>query len=98
MPGRNADRDGHAFYYLVLQGKTGCHSFPLGVRKNPDAVRPHKQPGDLGNYDSGYFTTGAGGVDVSDLPAGRYSVLVSMSAGGALFTKKAGKITLKKTR
>jgi hypothetical protein len=98
VPGRNADRDAHAFYYLVLQGKTGCHSFPLGVRKNPDAVRPHKQPGDLGNYDSGYFTTGAGGVDVSDLPAGRYSVLVSMSAGGALFTKKAGKITLKKTR
>ncbi|MBV7700155.1 hypothetical protein KWI83_32495 [Streptomyces sp. TRM70350] len=98
LPGRNADRDAHAAYYLVLQGKSGCHSFPLRVQKNPDAVRPHKHPGDLGTYDSGYFSTGAEGVDVADIPAGKYSLLVSMSAGGALFTKKAGKVTLKKIR
>ncbi|GGT36864.1 hypothetical protein [Streptomyces chromofuscus] len=98
LPGRNADRDAHAFYYLVLQGRSGCHSFPLGARKNPDAVRPHKLPGDLGTYDFGYFTTGAAGVDVSGVPEGKYNVLVSMSAGGALFTKKAGKVTLKKPR
>ncbi|MBG0850499.1 hypothetical protein I2W78_01150 [Streptomyces spinoverrucosus] len=98
LPGRNADRDTHAVYYLVLQGRSGCHSFPLAVKKNPGAVRPHKQPGDLGNYDSGYFSTGAAGVDVSAIPAGKYSVLVSMSVGGALFTKKAGKVTLKNVR
>ncbi|GAA3290633.1 hypothetical protein GCM10020295_05530 [Streptomyces cinereospinus] len=35
LPGRNADRDGHAAYYLVLQGRTGCHSFPLGGEEEP---------------------------------------------------------------
>ncbi|MFD7436415.1 accessory Sec system protein Asp2 [Streptomyces sp. NPDC059861] len=98
LPGRNADRDAHAFYYLVLQGRQECHSFPLGVKKNPDVVRPHKPAGDLGNYDFGYFTTGTGGIDVSGVPAGKYTLLVSMSVGGALFTKKAGKVTLKKPR
>lgn len=98
LPGRNADRETHAFYYLVLQGKQECRSFALDVRKAPDAVRPHKPAGDLGNYDFGYFTTGAGGIDISDVPAGRYTLLVSLSVGGALFTKKAGKVTLKKGR
>ncbi|MFI9613444.1 hypothetical protein ACIHCM_17555 [Streptomyces sp. NPDC052023] len=98
LPGRNADRDTHAFYYLVLEGRQGCHAFPLAAKKNPDAVRPHKLPGDLGNYDFGFFTTGAEGVDVSSVPPGKYNLLVSMSVGGALFTKKAGKVTLKKAR
>ncbi|MGC0331414.1 hypothetical protein RKD23_004404 [Streptomyces sp. SAI-170] len=98
LPGRNADRDAHAFYYLVLEGKSGIHSFALSAKKNPESVRPHKDQGDLGNYDFGYFTSGPAGIDLSDLPAGKYNVLVSMSAGGALFTKKAGKITLKKPR
>jgi hypothetical protein len=96
LPGRNADREGHARYYLVLQGKSGCHSFPLGAQKNAERVRRHVDSGDIGNYDFGYFTTPrGGGVDVTDVPAGRYNLLVSMSAGGALFTKKIGKLTLK---
>ncbi|MET9733161.1 hypothetical protein ABZZ79_21695 [Streptomyces sp. NPDC006458] len=98
LPGRNADRDTHAFYYLVLEGRSGRHSFPLAARRKPDAVRPHKLPGDLGTYDFGYYATEAAGIDVSDLPAGKYTLLVSMSVGGALFTKKAGKVTLKKPR
>ncbi|MFJ5777859.1 hypothetical protein [Streptomyces sp. NPDC093094] len=98
LPGRNADRDGHAHYYLVLEGKPGIRSYPLAARKSPESVRPHKQQGDLGNYDFGCFTAGAAGIDVSDVPAGRYNLLVSMSVGGALFTKRAGKVTLKKTR
>ncbi|MYW18413.1 hypothetical protein GT039_23265 [Streptomyces sp. SID2955] len=98
LPGRNADRDTHAFYYLVLEGKSETYSFALGARKNPEAVRPHKQQADLGNYDFGYFASPTGGIDVSDLPAGKYNLLVSMSVGGALITKKAGKITLKRAR
>ncbi|MFI0812802.1 hypothetical protein [Streptomyces echinatus] len=98
LPGRNADRDTHASYYLVLEGRSETYSFALSAKKNPGAVRPHKQRGDLGNYDFGYFTSGTGGIDVSDLPAGKYNLLVSMSVGGALITKKAGKVTLKRTR
>ncbi|MFE1444496.1 hypothetical protein [Streptomyces sp. NPDC058739] len=96
LPGRNADRDGHAQYYLVLDGRSGRHSFPLAALRKPDAVRPHKLPGDLGTYDFGYYATEAAGIDVSELPAGKYTLLVSMSVGGALFTKKAGKVTLRK--
>jgi hypothetical protein len=99
LPGRNADRETHALYYLVLQGKSGCYSFPLEVKKNAKLVRPHIRPEDLGNYDSGYFSTpGGGGIDATEVPAGRYNLLVSMSTGGALFTKKAGKLTLRNVR
>ncbi|CAL9472007.1 hypothetical protein [Streptomyces sp. enrichment culture] len=96
LPGRNADRDGHALYYLVLEGRSEVRSYALAAKKNPGAVRPHKQRGDLGTYDFGYFTSGAAGIDVCDLPPGKYTVLVSMSVGGALFTKKAGKVNLKR--
>lgn len=98
LPGRNADRDAHAAYYLVLRNGSGCHSFRLEAKKNAERVRPHVAAEDLGNYDSGYFTTPHGGADVSGLPAGRYTVLVSMSAGGALFTRKAGKVILRRSR
>ncbi|MFI9152818.1 hypothetical protein [Streptomyces sp. NPDC053367] len=98
LPGRNADRETHASYYLVLEGKSAVHSYALSPQKNPRSVRPHKHKGDLGTYDFGYFTSGPAGIDVSGLPAGKYNLLVSMSTGGALFTKKAGKVTLKKPR
>lgn len=97
LPGRNADRATHAMYYLVLEGKSGCYSFLLEAKKNAKLVRPHIRAEDLGNYDFGYFSTPAGeGIDAAELPADRYTLYVSMSAGGALFTKKAGKLTLKK--
>jgi hypothetical protein len=97
LPGRNAEGEMHAAYYLVLQGKSATHSFLLGAKKNATQVRPLVPQGDFGNYDAGYFTTDADGIDISGLPAGRYNLFVSMSAGGALLTKKAGKVTLKKT-
>jgi hypothetical protein len=97
LPGRNADREGHAVYYLVLQGRHGCYSFPLEARKNARLVRPQVAAEDVGTYDFGYFgTPNDTGIDVSDVPAGKYHLLVSMSTGGALFTKKAGRVTLRK--
>lgn len=70
LPGRNADKKGHAHYYLVLQGRRGCFSFPLEARKNAAVVRAHRGRGDIGAYPFGYFTTpGDEGVDVSALPA-----------------------------
>jgi hypothetical protein len=98
LPGRNADRETHAPYYLVLQGRSESYSFLLTAKKNPERVRPLVPKNDFGTYDAGYFTTEADGIDVSHVPAGKYNLFVSMSAGGSLFTKKAGKITLKKTR
>ncbi|KRV49269.1 hypothetical protein AQ490_03465 [Wenjunlia vitaminophila] len=98
LPGRNADKFAHASYYLVLQGKAGTYSFPLVARRNAKPVRARKSPDDVGNYDFGYYTSPKGeGVDVSEVPAGRYTMLVSMSAGGALYTKKAGRVTLRRT-
>ncbi|WP_308401288.1 hypothetical protein [Streptomyces sp. AC512_CC834] len=97
LPGRNAEKKNHAMYYLVLQGRHGCFSFPLEAKKNAGATRPHVAAGDVGTYHSGYFSTpGESGVDVSSVPAGRYRMLVSMSAGGSLFTKKAGSVVLGK--
>jgi hypothetical protein len=105
LPGRDADRAAHAAYYLVLHGGRGCYSFPLTARPNAPAVRRRVRPDDLGRYDFGYFSTPAGkgggegaGVDAGDVPPGRYSLLVSMSAGGALFTRKAGEVTLRPAR
>ncbi|MFC7510866.1 hypothetical protein ACFQV4_08065 [Streptomyces thermocarboxydus] len=99
LPGRNADKKGHAHYYLVLQGRRGCFSFPLEARKNAAVVRAHRGRGDIGAYPFGYFTTpGDEGVDVSALPAGRYRIYVTMSTGGALFTKKAGRVALGRVR
>ncbi|MFF0203353.1 hypothetical protein [Streptomyces sp. NPDC005017] len=98
LPGRNAERESHAAYYLVLQDRSSSYSFLLGAKKDPARVRPLVPEDDFGIYDAGYFTTGDEGLDVSKVPAGRYSLYVSMSTGGSLITKKAGKITLKKTR
>ncbi|MFE1440566.1 hypothetical protein [Streptomyces sp. NPDC058739] len=98
LPGRNAERESHAAYYLVLQDRSSSYSFLLGAKKDPARVRPLVPEDDFGIYDAGYFTTGDEGLDVSEVPAGRYSLYVSMSTGGSLITKKAGKITLKKTR
>ncbi|SFD26490.1 hypothetical protein [Streptomyces aidingensis] len=99
LPGRNADRAAHATYYLVLDGKPGRFSFPLQAGRNPAAVRRHVPPEDFGSYDFGYFTTPGGrGIDAGEVPAGRYRVLVSMSAGGALYTRKAGRISLSRPR
>ncbi|MGA5124685.1 hypothetical protein ACPCAG_15445 [Streptomyces pseudogriseolus] len=99
LPGRNADKKGHAHYYLVLQGRRGCFSFPLEARKNTAAVHAHRRRGDIGAYPFGYFTTpGDEGVDMSALPSGRYRMYVSMSTGGALFTRKAGRVTLRTVR
>ncbi|MFE5603584.1 hypothetical protein ACFQ8O_30890 [Streptomyces coelicoflavus] len=97
LPGRNAEKKNHAMYYLVLQGRRGCFSFPLEAKKNVGATRPHVTSGDVGTYHWGYFTTpGTTGIDVSAVPAGRYRMSVSMSAGGSLFTKKAGSVVLGK--
>ncbi|WP_165986591.1 hypothetical protein [Streptomyces sp. YIM 98790] len=99
VPGRNADRTGHAAYYLVLRGRAGCFSFPLETVRNPGAVRRHLPAGDFGSYDAGYFTTPGGrGVDAGAVPAGRYRLLVSMSTGGALYTREAGKVSLRRAR
>lgn len=99
LPGRNADKKNHALYYLVLRGRRGSFSFPLEVRKNAKVVRPHVGPGDIGSYHSGYFSTpDDAGVDVSAVPAGRYRMHISMSTGGALFTKKAGSLFLGRAR
>ncbi|MFD4973377.1 hypothetical protein [Streptomyces sp. NPDC058424] len=97
QPGRNADKVTHGSYYLVLKGRGECFSFPLEAKKNATAARGQRSSEDYGNYDCGYFSTPGGeGVDVSHLPAGRYTMYISLSAGGALLTKKAGKITLRK--
>ncbi|MFG3351159.1 hypothetical protein [Streptomyces sp. NPDC048001] len=96
LPGRNAESEMHAAYYLVLQGRSTTHSFLLAAKKNATRVRRLVPQGDFGNYDAGYFTTAGDGVDVSDLPAGRYNLFVSMSVGGTLLTKKADRVTLKK--
>ncbi|MEW2066167.1 hypothetical protein [Streptomyces sp. NPDC007346] len=99
QPGRNADKISHGSYYLVLKGRNECFSFPLETKKNATAARSHRNDEDFGNYDWGYFSTpGREGVDVSHLPGGRYVLYVSFSAGGALFTTKAGKVTLPKQR
>ncbi len=99
LPGRSAGGETHSMYYLALQGRSQCYSFPLEARKNPNVVRPCIPAGDIGNYDCGYFSTpGDKGVDTTDVPAGRYTVWVSMSTGGALFSKKVGKFSLRKPR
>lgn len=97
QPGRNADKITHGSYYLVLKGRNGCFSVPLEAKKNATAARDLRNDEDYGNYDWGYFSTPSReGVDVSHVPAGRYTLYVSLSAGGALFSKKAGKATLRK--
>src|SRR5690606_22662413 len=86
LPGRNADTRNHAKYYLTLQGTDGAHTFDLQPVQRTEKVRPHVSPGDLGSYGYGFFTSlEPTGVDLSEVPAGTYTVHVAMSVGGSLF-------------
>ncbi|MGW4108107.1 hypothetical protein [Streptomyces sp. NPDC004976] len=95
LPGRNADGKNHATYYLTLQGADGAHTFDLQPVLRTEKVRPHVSPGDFGSYGYGFFTSlDPTGVDLSALPPGSYTVQVSMSVGGGLFTHPAGRVEL----
>ncbi|MEU3095121.1 hypothetical protein ABZ690_09900 [Streptomyces sp. NPDC006967] len=95
LPGRNADGKNHATYYLTLQGADGGHTFDLQPVLRTEKVRPHVSPGDFGSYGYGFFTSlDPTGVDLSALPPGSYTVQVSMSVGGGLFTHPAGRVEL----
>nr|WP_251691399.1 hypothetical protein [Streptomyces sp. CHD11] len=95
VPGRNADNKNHAKYYLTLQGPGGAHTFDLQAVQRADKVSPHVSTGDFGSYGYGFFTSlDSTGVDLTALPAGSYTVQVSMSVGGSLFTHPAGRVEL----
>ncbi|WP_217167162.1 hypothetical protein [Streptomyces sp. AC512_CC834] len=96
LPGRNADHKNHAAYYLTLHGQDTAHTFDLKPLQMTEQVRPHVRSGDFGSYGYGFFTSPDGkGVDLSALPAGTYTVQVTMSAGGALFSHPAGRVDLR---
>ncbi|KRV49522.1 hypothetical protein AQ490_19515 [Wenjunlia vitaminophila] len=66
------------------------------MKRKPRLVQRRVARDGHGSYDFGYFgTPGGKGVDVGEVLPGRYTVLVSMSTGGALFTKEVCRNTLK---
>ncbi|MFM5232529.1 hypothetical protein ACEUBF_03395 [Aeromonas caviae] len=86
VPGVELEKWGDAKYYLLLTNDQHNFSYNLGMSHRPEL---NEELGGHSIYQKAYFSTiGNKGIDISDLPLGRYDAYILISYKSSLFSQK----------